>query len=103
MSPEDLGRLPQFFGGYFNEDWDLDGPDADAILDRFMNHNPDVKARSELAALIDRFLNGNDDDAQLAQRLFKQLWCYYAPAGSTREWLQHVARRLRARRDSPTE
>jgi len=98
MKLEEIERLRQFFGAYFHQDWSLDAPDADGIIDRFIADAPDRATLASLAALIDAFREGQRAEAQLERALHTELWCEFVPSAAgmrTSAWLQHVSRRLR--------
>ena len=98
MRAENIERLRGFFGAYFHQDWDLDVPNADGIIERFIADQSDMAQLAELAALVDAYAEGHEDDSALEQALVNELWCQYLPstAGArARDWLRHVAARLR--------
>jgi hypothetical protein len=98
VSSDELGQLFQFFAAYFNEDWDLDAPNDEGIIDRFIVETPSAVERREFAALVERFATHHHDDRLLAEAVFKVLGCYYLPREDVgmREWLKRLAARLRA-------
>jgi len=97
MNQERYPELVQFFAGYFNQDWDLDAPTADGIIDLF-NRTHSLNERAHIAVLIDAFTAEVRDDAALTRAMFDELGCFYTPEAdgmSMRSWLQHVSSRLR--------
>ena len=97
MSRVDVERLHQFFGAYFHEDWDLEAPDWDGLVKRFVKDHPEAKTIAELSDLIDRYASQHDDEA-LGHLMLRELGCYYWPAAdglTTREWMHRVAAFLR--------
>lgn len=59
----------------------------------------DRAALPELNQAILAFIDDHPDEDDLAEALFRQLGCYYAPRAlgqSTKEWLLHIAERVRA-------
>ena len=99
MKPEEIEQLRQVFGAYFHQDWDLDAPDVDGVIDQFIADQRGRAQLVQLAALVDAYADSFQNDSELARALINELWCDYLPrtAGTTaREWMQHVATRLRA-------
>lgn len=99
MRPEEIEQLRQLFGAYFHQDWDLDAPDANGIIDRFIADQADKAQLTKLAALVDAYAKSYEDDSELERALVGELWCEYLPGAAgtrARDWLWHVAARLRA-------
>ena len=89
--------LKQFFSAYFHEDWqcEVETP-ADAVSEYARTVSSAEAHR--LAAAIKEFAESAPTDAELESRLFRELGCYYRPAGvglSVRDWLEQVATQLR--------
>jgi CdiI immunity protein len=88
--------LYQFFGGRFNQDWDLDAPDDSGVIKRFKSEEPPEfvhAVREQLHALIR--LELPEDELQTV--VWRDLGCYFDPTydgGSMRAWVLSVADRL---------
>ena len=86
--------LEELFGGYYHQDWDLDHPDADAVLKTFLtDHGPDGAAAliEELDRLRAQLQPLEEEAAQAV--LYRGLGsCYipYGAAGSVDRWLAHL-------------
>jgi len=84
-------QLPQLFGGYLHQDWDLEASSIEEAVRNFMDREPKVgRARDELKML----LSGSHTDAEL-RRLVVDVWgSSYDPTldgREIREWLHEVA------------
>jgi hypothetical protein len=91
--------MRQLFGGYLNEDWNLEfGTTDDAVSAYMRDKGPGAESDlKELARSILEFVGKYSSDEELTAALSKQLWCGYFPPGdglSTRRWLEGVAARL---------
>jgi hypothetical protein len=98
MKNDDSEVLRQFFGAYFHQDWSLDAPDADGIVQLFISHHRCKEELSRLALLIDAYASSEGDEAKLERALRTDLWCEYQPSVEgigAREWLAHVSSLLR--------
>lgn len=100
-SPEDFFslKLEQLIGGYFHQDWDLNGGDTQRVLDMVVaNSTPDELAADAeaLAALMAEEF----DEAALEEVLARHGCGYYPPgddgAQTHAEWLEEIAQRLTA-------
>lgn len=93
---QELHRLEQFFGGYFHEDWNLDGDSDTEIIALFLNQEPSDSISgviSELDELI-RSCTGTRKDAAKA---LSELHCYYhypADGLSGLDWLIRIRTQL---------
>jgi len=99
MNSADIDRLRQFLGAYFHQDWSADATDADGIIDRYLSDHSNKDEVAQMAALIDAYAQRVSDDRQLERALVTELWCEFVPSTAgvrARDWLQHVAARLRA-------
>jgi hypothetical protein len=71
--------------------------DADAVISRFIADHQNKQELVSLAALVDAFATTrNEQDLETSLR--GELWCEYSPAAAgigPRDWLRHVAHRLR--------
>ncbi|HYW07392.1 MAG TPA: contact-dependent growth inhibition system immunity protein [Longimicrobium sp.] len=96
MSAEaDFPALHTCLAGYFHQDWDLDDPTWEAVVDHFARDAPDLvpPARRDLA----RLLAAPDGDVE--RILFDEIMCAFYPPGdglSIREWLIRLDERLAA-------
>ena len=99
MSPSQIERLRQLFGAYFHQDWALDAPDPDGIIDCFIADHPNKIELSYLAELVDAYAGSHSDDGELERSLITELWCQFLPTSTgvlAHDWLAHVSSRLRA-------
>ncbi len=99
MSSAFHDRLPQFFGGYFHEDWQVEAEDPDGIIDLYMSQ-ADRDQRLGVAEGIDALITSDLSDEAISRMLFEELGCYYDPTPdglSARAWLQQVSHRLKGR------
>ena len=93
ISKQTLTALRHFFGTQFHQDYDLEADDPDTIVKLYMAESTSQELKDLGQGLLD-YMQGMDD-AELDERLFKELSCYYYPQGvgiSAREWLSHVAK-----------
>ncbi len=86
-------QLPQLFGGYLHQDWDLEASSIEDAVRHFMDREPEeyvLRARAELKML----LSGSHTEAEL-RRLVVDVWgSSYDPTldgRGMREWLHEVA------------
>jgi hypothetical protein len=92
---EDYPALHHLLAAYFHQDWDLDDPTWEAVVDRFAADAPDLvpAARLDLA----RLLAAPDDEME--RIVHEDLSCEFYPPGaglSTCDWLLHLDERLAA-------
>jgi hypothetical protein len=88
--------LFQFFAGYFHEDFRLEATDVLDIVDRY-SAEVTPEQRSRLGDAIVQYCEENSIDEELAEKLYRELGCYYDPTPdgvSARDWLQSIALRL---------
>ncbi|MHA6204914.1 contact-dependent growth inhibition system immunity protein [Dyella soli] len=90
-----MGRLDQFFGGYFHQDWSEDDSSWQAVVWRYRADGMGAEA-GLVAEEIVQLINRNPDDDSLAAKL-NQLGCFYWPGAKDlyRAWLFEVADALR--------
>ncbi len=98
-------RLSQFFGGYFHQDWPLEGDDWPAIVTQYLREVDPDEGRA-LADAIDALVRSTPDDAEMERIVHHDLGCDYDPrpdlGGPTlRQWLGQVADALRTRGGEP--
>ena len=88
--------LEQFFGGYFHQDWDLEGESDTIIIELFLDQEPSHSISaviSELDELIRSFANNRLD----ASKVLSDLGCYYyytADGLSGLDWLIRIRAQL---------
>jgi hypothetical protein len=96
MTTESKDLLKNFFGAYFHEDWVCEADTADAVVDKYAKETSPEKLRA-LSEIILDYLKEILSDAELEERLFTDLGCYYLPSAqglSVREWLKSIASRF---------
>lgn len=91
-------RVENFFGPYFNQDWNLDAESVDGILDQYVSHGGATDSdRASLIRAIREFAERDVSDRELADLLYRELGCEYLSSAdnlSTRAWLTLVATKL---------
>jgi hypothetical protein len=90
----ELAPVPQFFGGYFHQDWMLDDPDDDAVIARYVRDSDGPDGVGKLADAIDELVAEIPDDGALESVLVGKLGCFHV-TDNPRAWMRDVARRLR--------
>lgn len=93
LTEQDRERLSQFFGAYFHQDWDLDGPTWQDVVLVFVKSQSRERALDVLNS-IRSWLRSATSDAQIAREL-QEFGCEYNPQpdGITdREWVEQVAK-----------
>jgi CdiI immunity protein len=91
--------LRQFFAGFFHQDWRVEADTPEGVVTHYATQMNDHAALPELNEAILAFIDDHPDGDHLADALFRQLGCYYSPkllGQSTKEWLLHIAERVRA-------
>lgn len=86
--------LFHFFAAYFHQDWNLDAPNWQGVVNCFVRDEGSERAR-HVRDEVNKLLNKVESDVQLAQVL-GELGCYYW-AGSPsqmRDWLETVSTKL---------
>jgi hypothetical protein len=83
------------FGGYFHQDWMIEGPDAGTVIRKFTEESEkeDVRRAKEEAEAL---LSADFDEARLA-RILNEMGLYYLPQAdgmSYRDWLTFVVETL---------
>jgi len=93
MSDDALQRLRQFFGAYFNQDWDLDGASCwQEVVREYVASDPRSASRTRVD--LEWWLGDSRSQVCALPAAFA---CDYDPAPlgiSDREWLIEVAREL---------
>ncbi|MEO0592673.1 MAG: contact-dependent growth inhibition system immunity protein [Myxococcota bacterium] len=97
-------RLRQFFGAYFNQDWELDDPDVPSVVDRYARdyEGDELDGESVIGLLVKdlRWLvetHGNTSSDDLWRITCDQYHSYYNGKyvdQDAHQWLQWVAKRL---------
>lgn len=87
--------LYQFLGAYFHQDWDLEADDWTGVVDNYVNDDPVPGPLRALAQEID-VLRANRAEANLPQFMVRIVGVCYSPEPLTyKQWLGHIADRLR--------
>jgi hypothetical protein len=91
-----LPHLQHFFTGYFHADWDLDDPNWQSVVTRYVS----IQREAVIAAAIyelDELLEASDE--VIETHLVSEWNTAYNPEGdgmSTREWLTLIRNRFAA-------
>lgn len=94
----ELTELKSFLSGYFHEDWELDNAEPDEVITLFLESRPYESVLERIVEQIRWYLDSGKDDITVEQGLLNDLGCYYLPSADgigAKEWLRHVADRLR--------
>jgi hypothetical protein len=98
-----VDRLGPLFGGYFHEDWDLEGSTPAAVLDKFVDGNPTQLVRDVCDAVEDLLaLRLSEPETE---RILADAGLAYHPPGfgmSYRDFLAFVVECFRLRLGSHT-
>lgn len=97
MTSEELEILRQFFGAYFHQDWMMDAPGLDHVVQLFIDDQRTSEELTRLARLIEKYAANDMKDVVLERALVTELWCYYMPSAdgiAVRVWLRHIANLL---------
>jgi hypothetical protein len=82
--------LFHFFAGYFHQDWELDDPSWQDVVNRFVSDDGE-EAAEQVREAVNRLLGEVESDVQLT-KVLADLGCYYW-AGSPAEmrvWLENL-------------
>jgi hypothetical protein len=99
MSPpyeQKFPALSAFFGGWFHQDWPIEGPDDVAVVDRFVSES-DPELVDAVRLEFDRLLALGLDEAAMRSAVWYGFGCGYTPEGSGRtmtEWVRSIRDRL---------
>lgn len=98
LEKEKAGKelLKQFFGVYFHEDWNVEAKDPKEIVAMYVADITEDHRRTVGRAILE-YTDHVADDAELEEKLFSELGCYYAPGAdglTARDWLKMVAAQL---------
>jgi|SRR5467141_3468784 len=94
---EAFPRLTNLLGAYFHQDWDLEAPTPDGVIDVYLREvgsNRALKTADE----IDQLLHQARSESQVRDFVLEKTGHGYDPSLeeiTAREWLAYVARRLR--------
>jgi hypothetical protein len=97
MNSYQLTELKAFLSSRFHEDWALDLSDPEDVIEEFLESNPSPDSVAQIVGQIQSFTEGKEDQT-IERELLTELGCYYAPGADNlgaRDWLDHVASRLR--------
>lgn len=86
--------LFHFFAGYFHQDWNLDDPSWQDVVNRFVRDDGE-EAAGYVREAVNKRLDEAESDVQLA-KVLEDLGCYYR-AGSPSEarvWLENLNAKL---------
>lgn len=87
-------NIKQLLGAYFHQDWNLDDPTWESVVERYVRDEPGQGriAATELERLLISTLFDEDVSAMV-----KKLGCYYwaGSASEMRTWASQVVRLLR--------
>jgi hypothetical protein len=95
--------MRQFFAGFFHQDWRVEADAPDQVISNYAAQLTDRSTLVELSEAIAAFIADHPAEDDLANALFRQLGCYYAPKAigeSTKQWLVHVAERFKAENEA---
>ena len=100
MTKIESERLRRFFGGYFHQDWSLDAPDTNGVVDRYVDDFPKKQDLRILANDLEVLSRAFATDIELEVVLRAELECDgFVPSlvgKSARAWVRELAERLRA-------
>jgi hypothetical protein len=97
LTDDRMERLISFFAGYFHESFLYEVGSAEAVIDTYLREGYPAREVEGLAMDVVEYADACPDDAELSERLFDELGCYYDPTAggrSAREWMYGVASRL---------
>ena len=91
MTKQQFPLLAQFCGAYFHQNWDLEAPDALAVIRNYIKDKSIFQVQQtineiERLLLLSRYI----DTEQLTKIIEYDLQCYYNPTAygiSLRDWL----------------
>jgi CdiI immunity protein len=88
--------LRDFFGGYFHQDWDIDGVESwVGVVDQFVQENSIARVREVREALREWVDSSNEEE--ISRQLMNELGCDYdwQPDGlGARDWVLGIINRL---------
>ena len=88
-------RLQQFFGGYFHQDWDVEGASSwQEVIDAYVANAPPAAVETVLCDLSTWLVESADD---ASPNLPPSFGCEYDPRGdglTEREWVLQIVDRL---------
>jgi len=93
--------LRHFFAAYFHQDWRREADTPEQVISMYATDVNDLVTIDTLVDGIGAFIADHSDEDDLSYALFREMGCYHSPKAlgqSTREWLLHVARMVKAER-----
>ncbi|HEX8114297.1 MAG TPA: contact-dependent growth inhibition system immunity protein [Kofleriaceae bacterium] len=93
--------LRHFFAAYFHQDWRREADTPEQVISMYATDVNDLGTIDTLVDGISAFIADHPDEDRLANALFREMGCYHSPKAlgqSTREWLLHVAKTVKAER-----
>ena len=91
--------LRHFFAAYFHQDWRKEADTPERVISMYAADVNDPVTIDTLVDGIAAFIADHPDEEDLANALFREMGCYHSPKAigeSTRDWLLHVARAVKA-------
>lgn len=100
ISQNAIEVLRQFFGGYFHQDWDVEGATSSDVMAAFFRESPDAESLENIADALRHLLNADfsNDDAFYTY-LNTELGCDYLPEGGSRPWVESLLREIEKEMD----
>lgn len=100
---ERFGQLKQLIGGYFHQDWDIEGGTDNEVVwayKRAITPEQLVKTINELDELIKDCSNPSNDPDQLLNGLGCE-YCYQSDGLTALKWIRRIRRLLHSESSSP--
>jgi hypothetical protein len=94
-----MEETKQFLGAYFNQDWDMEAPTWEGIVDIFLRDEPSSSTIQAIVVTLRELADSDQPEEIVADRLLREFGSFYDPRGSgvrIRDWLLAVAERLTA-------
>jgi hypothetical protein len=93
MNPDSYPWLRQFFGGFFHQDWALEGDSWEILVSNF------IRSADRLALLqtydeFNRLLGESADDQELDEFIGHLGSCYRPTGISSREWVRALQKEI---------
>ena len=93
---ERFPELHTFFGGWFHQDWPIEGEDDVAVIKAFLDE-VDPETVEAVRGELDRFLQLGLDEEAMQNAIWQDFACGYHPMGvslSMTEWIRSVRSHL---------
>jgi hypothetical protein len=88
--------LRDFFGGYFHQDWDIEGAESWVdVLDQFVRENSPAHVR-EVGEALRGWVESSTEE-EISRQLAGELGCNYDPRPdglAARDWVLGIIKRL---------